>query len=86
MSTLTAKPGFMSRREFVDRYVSKTGFDVSNLHFFFTFSYFKLAVIIQQIYFRWKKGQTKDQRFANYNQRVKNLMDYTVELIGKTEI
>jgi aminoglycoside phosphotransferase (APT) family kinase protein len=85
MSTITAKPDFISRGEFVDRYVSKTGFDVSNLHFFFTFSYFKLAVIVQQIYFRWKKGQTSDQRFANYNQRVKNLMDYTLELMAKNE-
>jgi hypothetical protein len=31
---------------------------------------YKLAVILQQIYFRFRRGQTQDQRFRDFDQRV----------------
>jgi hypothetical protein len=39
-----------------------------------TFAYFKLAVILQQIYVRWKRGQTQDSRFSVFGSRVRNLI------------
>ncbi|WP_172799231.1 phosphotransferase family protein [Bacillus sp. FJAT-29814] len=68
--------GFYTRKEFIERYAKKSGRDVSNLHFYLTFAYFKLAVICQQIYYRYKKGQTNDQRFANLNNFVKGLIKH----------
>jgi aminoglycoside phosphotransferase (APT) family kinase protein len=44
------------------------------MHWYMVFGYFKLAVILQQIYARWKKGQTKDERFANFDGRVRTLI------------
>jgi aminoglycoside phosphotransferase (APT) family kinase protein len=38
------------------------------------FAYFKLAVIVQQIFYRFKAGQTNDQRFAKFNQFAENLI------------
>jgi hypothetical protein len=38
------------------------------------FGYFKLAVILQQIYARWKNGQTQDERFADFDDRVRTLI------------
>ncbi|WP_408010407.1 phosphotransferase family protein [Pseudalkalibacillus sp. A8] len=75
---ITTNPGFMTRDEFIDAYATKSGRDISNFNFYMTFAYFKLAVICQQIYYRWKKGQTQDERFANLNKFVENLMQYAL--------
>jgi len=66
--------GFFTRKEFVELYADKSGRDIKNFNFYLTFAYFKLAVIGQQIYYRYKKGQTNDTRFANFNLFVKNLI------------
>jgi aminoglycoside phosphotransferase (APT) family kinase protein len=44
------------------------------MHWYMVFGYFKLAAIIQQIYARWKKGQTKDERFATFGERVRTVV------------
>ena len=61
---LTTEPGALTRREVADRYAAKTGRDLSNISFYYIFALFKLAVIVQQIYYRYKQGLTKDDRFA----------------------
>lgn len=63
--SLTARPGFISRREFAERYAAATGRDLSNLLFYYVCGLFKLGVIIQQIYARYKRGLTRDARFAD---------------------
>ena len=74
MPTVTDSPGFMTREEFVDRYAKRSGRDLSEMHWYMVFGYFKLAAIIQQIYARWKKGQTKDERFATFGERVRTVV------------
>jgi aminoglycoside phosphotransferase (APT) family kinase protein len=86
MPTVTATPGFMTRREFMDRYAERSGRDLSDIHWYMVFGYFKLAVILQQIYARWKKGQTEDARFANFNQRVWTLILHAKDLAEKGEL
>lgn len=71
---LTVMKGFMTRDEFIESYASKSGRDVSQMNFYLTFAYFKLAVICQQIYYRWKMGQTTDERFRNLNHFVASLI------------
>jgi aminoglycoside phosphotransferase (APT) family kinase protein len=80
MPTVTSTPGFMTRREFMERYAEKSGRDISHMHWYMVFGYFKLAVILQQIYARWKKGQTRDERFANFNERVRNVIVHANDL------
>ena len=60
----TAIPGSFRRSEVVECYARKTGSDVSQVSYYLTFARFKLAVIVQQIYFRYHQGITKDERFA----------------------
>jgi aminoglycoside phosphotransferase (APT) family kinase protein len=60
---ITWLPGNLSRQQVVDRYALITGIDVSDIIFYYVFGLFKNAVIIQQIYARWKLGITKDPRF-----------------------
>ena len=50
------------------------------MNFYLTFAYFKLAVICQQIYFRYKKGQTNDTRFAHFNYKVKTLIEHATKV------
>ena len=63
--------GFPTRTEVVDRYAARTGFDVSNVHWYYAFSTVKFAVIIQQIFIRFHRGQTRDQRFAHYDEQAR---------------
>lgn len=73
---VTVRDGFFSRREFLDDYATKSGRDISQIHYYLTFAYFKLAVILQQIYYRYVKGQTNDKRFAHFNQSVAGLIQH----------
>jgi aminoglycoside phosphotransferase (APT) family kinase protein len=80
LPTVTTLPGFINRAEFMELYAQKSGRDLSSMHFYMTFAHFKLAVIIQQIYARWKKGQTQDERFAIFGNRVRDVILYAARL------
>lgn len=67
----THETGFASRDEVVERYASRTGFDCDRIGWYYAFSIMKIAVIIQQIYIRYLRGQTRDERFAGYGERVR---------------
>jgi aminoglycoside phosphotransferase (APT) family kinase protein len=86
LPTVTDTPGFITRKEFIDYYAEKSGRDLSRMHWYMVFGYFKLAVILQQIYARWHKGQTKDERFANFNERVRNLILHANALAKKGDL
>jgi aminoglycoside phosphotransferase (APT) family kinase protein len=61
-------PGFLTRREAVARYGSRRGIDVSTVPYYYVFGLFKIGVVLQQIYHRYHIGQTKDARFAGFDQ------------------
>ncbi|QRN93083.1 phosphotransferase family protein [Archangium violaceum] len=61
---LTMLPGNLTREELVARYAEKSGRDTSGIAFHYVLSLFKVSVIAQQIYYRFKQGLTKDERFA----------------------
>lgn len=60
----TNYPGSMTRSEVVQRYAQASGRSVDHMVFYVVFARFKLAVIVQQIYYRYHQGLTKDPRFA----------------------
>jgi aminoglycoside phosphotransferase (APT) family kinase protein len=70
----TAVKGSLTRTQLLDRYQNKTGRDVSNIVFYYVFALFKTAVIIQQIYYRYHHGLTKDVRFASMSDVTKMLL------------
>lgn len=72
---ITYLKGMPSREELVHLYGEKSGRSVQNILFYFIFGLFKIAGIVQQIYFRYKKGFTNDPRFKE--------LDKGVELLGK---
>lgn len=70
---VTRRPGWFTRDEIIARYASRSGTDVSNVRTYEVFAVFKLAVVIQQIYARFVRGQTDDPRFAGLGERVEGL-------------
>jgi aminoglycoside phosphotransferase (APT) family kinase protein len=70
----TACPGSLTRAELVEYYAQKTDRDVSEMVFYLTFARFKTAVIVQQIYYRYHQGLTKDERFATMPERINLLL------------
>lgn len=67
--------GNFSREEYVTHYQKiNPEIDLSNILYFYVFGLFKNAIIIQQIYARYKNGLTQDPRFANLIHGVKALM------------
>jgi aminoglycoside phosphotransferase (APT) family kinase protein len=60
----TGDLGFPTRAELIERYAEKSGRSVQDISFYHTLGLFRLVVIIAQIYIRYLRGQTHDQRFA----------------------
>jgi aminoglycoside phosphotransferase (APT) family kinase protein len=57
-------PGFMTRAEAVARYGERSGRDVSAMPYYHVFGLFKMAVVVQQLYYRFHLGQTQDTRMS----------------------
>ena len=73
LTAVTNGPGWLNREEIIERDQAATGRDISRIVFYEIFARFKIAVVVQQIYFRWVKGQTQDERFRNLDVLVNGL-------------
>lgn len=80
-AALTSEPGWFTRDELIGRYARETGRDVSLIDYYEVFALFKLAVVLQQIYVRFHRGQTQDERFRHFDKRVHNLIQQAAALI-----
>ena len=78
----TNHPGFPTRADVVERYARRSGLDLDRIAWYHVFGVFKLVVIVQQIYIRYLRGQTRDARFADYDVRVRDLARKGVVLMG----
>ena len=66
-------PGFMSRQEATKRYAERSGRPLDAMPYYLVFGTFKMAVVLQQIYFRFHRGQTRDERFAGMGEAAERL-------------
>ena len=82
----TVMEGNPSRSEIVQQYALKSGRDVDHLTFYFAYGLFKIAVIAQQIYYRFKHGHTTDPRFAQLNKVSALCCDTAWQAIQKKRI
>jgi aminoglycoside phosphotransferase (APT) family kinase protein len=73
-SVPTTLPGTLTRAQLVERYAAATGRDPGDMVFYLTFARFKVAVTIQQIYYRYAQGLTQDARFAEMPPRIHTLL------------
>jgi aminoglycoside phosphotransferase (APT) family kinase protein len=70
---MTALPGNLTRAELWAAYLSRAGRSMRPMAFYHAFGLFKIAVIAQQIYARYRKGQSNDPRFARLGEAVQLL-------------
>jgi len=70
---LTALDGNYTRRQLVERYATRARCEVGDVRFYYIFGLFKIAVVAQQIYARYKAGLTRDEKFAGLLDAVKIL-------------
>jgi aminoglycoside phosphotransferase (APT) family kinase protein len=61
----TTLPGNLTRHELADAYARRSGLPLDDAVFYYVYGLFKVAVIIQQIYSRYCRGDTRDPRFAS---------------------
>jgi aminoglycoside phosphotransferase (APT) family kinase protein len=64
----THLPGMLRREEVVDYYLSQSGYrvDRADWTFYEVYGLFRLAVIVQQIYYRYHHKQTNNPAFKNF--------------------
>ncbi|SEG56781.1 Predicted kinase, aminoglycoside phosphotransferase (APT) family [Thermomonospora echinospora] len=74
-ATVTAAPGFLTRRRFAERYAEITGFDLSDIDFYVAFACFKLAVILEGIHARYLQNATVGEGFDKIGDGVPLLLD-----------
>jgi aminoglycoside phosphotransferase (APT) family kinase protein len=67
-------PGMPTRDEFVARYLELSGRKCDDFTFYEVFGLFRLAVIIQQIWARFRLGQTTNPAFAGFGAAVNTLI------------
>ena len=77
----TWRDGFPTRREAAERYAANSGAEIGDLHWYVVFSVFRYAVILQQIYLRYVRGQTHDERFRGFGEAVNQLTQRGLDLI-----
>lgn len=77
----THQPGMLTRQEVIDYYLERSGLTVSSFDYYEIYGLFRLAVILQQIYYRYYHGQTRDQRFATFGQAVQYLEQRCLRMI-----
>jgi aminoglycoside phosphotransferase (APT) family kinase protein len=82
LTTVTDRPGYLTKDEMVARYAARSRRDVARIRYYETFAVFKIAVVIQQIYYRYVQGQTADSRFATFDSRVAYLARHAAGLAG----
>jgi aminoglycoside phosphotransferase (APT) family kinase protein len=79
----TAVPGSFTRPQLVERYEQKSGRDLSHVLFYYSFGLFKTAVVVQQIYYRFKQGLTRDPRFAHFHHITKLMAQQATQALSR---
>ena len=71
---------FPTRADITRRYAEVTGLDTRGINWYEAFAMWKTAVVVQQIYIRFARGQTQDARFAHIADRAPILLDAAAQL------
>ncbi len=86
---VTGKPGMWKRADVARRYFERSGrrpLRDDELVFYYAYGLFKTAVVLQQIYYRYAKGLTRDPRFAPFIHVVRALSEKARDAIERGSI
>ncbi len=82
----TNMPGALTRQEILDHYEMRTGRSTRQFDFYYTFGLFRLAVIAQQIYYRYYHKITSNKRFATLIYAVNALEQTALRVIESSNL
>ena len=74
----------VTRKELLNLYEELSGRTIHNFDYYHCLSHFRLAVIIQQIYYRYHHGQTQDERFAPMILAVHALVNFAGQIMERS--
>ena len=77
-------PGMMTRAELTKYYLDSMGFDHQDMRFYEIYGLFRLAGIVQQIYYRYHHQQTRNPAFKNLWFFVHYLLYRCKKIINRT--
>lgn len=81
VSNASSAPGYPTTDEVVARYAERSGRDVSQLNWYVSFAFFKLAVILEGIYYRYTQGKTVGAGFEGVGAGVPLLISHGNEIL-----
>ena len=73
--------GFPPRESLVQRY-AESGANVENIDWYEAFGLWKQAVVLQQLYRRFEVGETTDERFKNFPERIPGMLTGVVSMMN----
>ncbi|MGW2517758.1 phosphotransferase family protein [Streptomyces sp. NPDC001617] len=76
VSTTAEAPGHPAPAELIERYAARSGRDVSAVSWYTAFAWFKLAVILEGIHYRYTLGQTVGRGFDRIGDLVPVFIDH----------
>lgn len=76
ISTTSAAPGHPDAQELIERYAARSGRDVSAVSWYTAFAWFKLAVILEGIHYRYTLGQTVGAGFDRIGELVPQFIEH----------
>lgn len=82
LATITRSDGWFRRDEILEHYERRTGASLERIGFYEVFALFKLTVVLQQIFARYRRGQTDDPRFAGLGTHVNELARLAATMAG----
>ncbi|WP_306319313.1 MULTISPECIES: phosphotransferase family protein [unclassified Streptomyces] len=82
ISTTSSAPGHPSPAELIERYAERSGRDVSSISWYTAFAWFKLAVILEGIHYRYTLGQTVGAGFDRIGELVPVFIDHGLRTLG----
>lgn len=75
---------FLTRQQLVERYAQKSGREVQAIKFYHALGLYRLIVIAAQIYIRFVRGQTQDQRFSFFGESIPLLAKSALHVVQTT--
>jgi aminoglycoside phosphotransferase (APT) family kinase protein len=85
-TNLTDLPGNLNRAELAQHYATTSGRNLNNIVFYYVYGLYKVAVIIQQIHARYKRGLLTGERFAGLEHPINALSQMAVRAIERGRI
>ncbi|MET9188063.1 phosphotransferase family protein [Streptomyces tendae] len=83
VSTTAQAPGHPAPAELIERYATRSGRDVSGVAWYTAFAWFKLAVILEGIHYRYTLGQTVGRGFDRIGDLVPVFIEHGLTTLQK---